>query len=93
MITTLPASCAYDSARPKGVAPAFLELPLNLPAGASQIQLTNLVGLMPGTVGVELAAEMTDGRLHLQVLHRDLPVVAEARALERHIAALFGDVA
>jgi multicomponent Na+:H+ antiporter subunit E len=66
--------------------PAFLELPLNLPAGAPQILLTNVLGLMPGTVGVELA----DDRLRLHVLHQGLPVVAEARALERRIAVLFG---
>lgn len=66
--------------------PAFLELPLNLPAGAPRILLTNVLGLMPGTVGVELA----DDRLRLHVLHYDLPVVADARALERRIAALFG---
>lgn len=66
--------------------PAFLELPLNLPSGAPQILLTNALGLMPGTLGVELA----DDRLRLHVLHRNLPVIAEARALERRIAALFG---
>lgn len=66
--------------------PAFLELPLNLPAGAPQVLLTNMLGLMPGTVGVELA----DNRLRLHVLHQGLPVVAEARALELRVAALFG---
>lgn len=70
----------------RALQPAFLELPLNLPAGAPRILLTNVLGLMPGTVGVEL----TDDRLRLHVLHQDLPVVAEARALERRIAALFG---
>lgn len=66
--------------------PAFLDLPLTLPSGAPQILLTNVLCLMPGTVGVELA----DDRLRLHVLHQDLPVVAEAQALERRIAALFG---
>lgn len=70
----------------RALQPAFLELPLNLPAGAPQILLTTVLGLMPGTVGIELA----DDRLRLHVLHQDLPVVAEARALERRIAALFG---
>jgi multicomponent Na+:H+ antiporter subunit E len=70
----------------RALQPAFLELPLNLPAGAPRILLTTVLGLMPGTVGVEL----TDDRLRLHVLHQDLPVVAEARALERRIAALFG---
>jgi len=66
--------------------PTFLELPLNLPAGAPRILLTYALSLMPGTLGVELFAD----RLRLHVLHQDLPVVEEARALERHIAALFG---
>lgn len=66
--------------------PAFLELTVNLPAGAPQILMITVLGLMPGTVGVELGTD----RLRLHVLHQDLPVVAEAQALERHIAALFG---
>lgn len=70
--------------------PGIVELPLTLPAGAPRILLTTVLGLMPGTVGVELAAELTDARLRLHVLHQDLPVVAEAQALERRIAALFG---
>lgn len=70
----------------KALQPAFVELPLNLPAGAPQILLTTVLGLMPGTVVVELAAD----QLRLHVLHQDLPVVAEAQALERRIAALFG---
>jgi multicomponent Na+:H+ antiporter subunit E len=66
--------------------PAFLELPLNLPGGLPQILMITVLGLMPGTVGVELV----EFRLRLHVLHHDLPVVAEAQALERRIAALFG---
>lgn len=66
--------------------PAFLELPLNLPAGAPRILLTYALSLMPGTVGVELF----DDRLRLHVLHQDLPVTREAQALARRIAALFG---
>jgi multicomponent Na+:H+ antiporter subunit E len=66
--------------------PAIIELPLDLPAGAPQILLTNALSLMPGTLGVELV----DDRLRLHVLDQHLPVVAEARALERHIAVLFG---
>lgn len=66
--------------------PVFLELPLTLPAGAPRILLTYALSLMPGTVGVELFND----RLRLHVLHQDLPVAAEAQALERRIAALFG---
>ena len=39
--------------------PAFLEVPLNLPAGMPQILLTNMLCLMPGTLGVEI------GRAHV----------------------------
>ncbi|MDP3538679.1 MAG: Na+/H+ antiporter subunit E [Azonexus sp.] len=70
----------------RALQPVFLELPVNLPVGAPQVLLITVLSLMPGTVGVELA----DDRLRLHVLHQDLPVVAEAKALERHIAALFG---
>lgn len=66
--------------------PVLIELPLRLPVGAPQTLLTCLLCLMPGTVAVELAAD----RLRLHVLHQRLPIVAEAQALEQHIAALFG---
>ena len=65
--------------------PVLLEFPLNLPLGAPRILLTYALSLMPGTVGVELF----DDRLRLHVLHQDLPVVTDAQALERRIAALF----
>ena len=70
----------------RALQPAFLELRLNLPAGAPQTLMFAVLGLMPGTVGVDLAAD----RLRLHMLHQGLPVIAEAQALERHIAALFG---
>lgn len=66
--------------------PGFVDLALSLPAGAPQILLTYTLGLMPGTVGVELA----NGRLRVHTLDVRLPVASEARALERRIAALFG---
>jgi multicomponent Na+:H+ antiporter subunit E len=82
---------AFMAVRGRGaLQPIFLELPVKLPAGAPQILMVTVLGLMPGTVGVELVAELTNARLRLHVLHQDLPVVAEAQALERHIAALFG---
>ncbi|MFN6961744.1 MAG: Na+/H+ antiporter subunit E [Rhodocyclaceae bacterium] len=66
--------------------PGFVDLALSLPAGAPQILLTYTLGLMPGTVGVELA----NGRLRVHALDVRLPVASDARALERRIAALFG---
>lgn len=66
--------------------PAFLELPLDLPAGAPQVLLTSALSLMPGTVGVELAGAC----LRVHVLDQRLPIANEAKALERRIAVLFG---
>lgn len=70
----------------KALQPGYLELPLNLPAGAPQIMLANVLSLMPGTVAVELE----DDRLRLHVLDEAQPVAAEARMMERRIAVLFG---
>jgi len=66
--------------------PVLLELKVTLPPGGPGILLVNVLGLMPGTVGVE----MRDATLHLHVLDERLPVVAEVRALEDVIARLFG---
>jgi multicomponent Na+:H+ antiporter subunit E len=65
--------------------PALLELELALPPGAARVLMLNTLGLMPGTLGVGLDA----ARLRLHVLDARLPVAAEARALEAHIARLF----
>jgi multicomponent Na+:H+ antiporter subunit E len=67
--------------------PALIELPVSLPSGGARILLINVLGLMPGTVGVDL----NDAGLRLHVLDERLPVAAEARALELAIAALFGN--
>lgn len=69
-----------------GLRPALLELELALPAGTPRVLMLNTLGLMPGTLGVSLDGE----RLKLHVLDERLPVAAEARALEAHIARLFG---
>jgi multicomponent Na+:H+ antiporter subunit E len=66
--------------------PALLELPITLPPGGARVLLLNALGLMPGTLGVELAGET----LRLHVLDERLPVVAEARALEAAISKLCG---
>jgi multicomponent Na+:H+ antiporter subunit E len=66
--------------------PALLELSLSLPAGAPRVLLVNAIGLMPGTLAVCL-----DGaQLSLHVLDERLPVAQKARALEAHVARLFG---
>lgn len=70
----------------RSLTPGFIDLVLTLPAGAPRILLTYTLGLMPGTVGVELAHD----RLRVHALDVQLPIAAEARALELRIAALFG---
>lgn len=66
--------------------PALLELELALPAGAPRVLMLSTLGLMPGTLGVSL----DNDRLKLHVLDERLPVAAQARVLEAHIARLFG---
>jgi multicomponent Na+:H+ antiporter subunit E len=66
--------------------PELLELAVTLPPGGPRLLLVNVLGLMPGTVGVE----MRDEHLCLHVLDERLPVVQEVRALEAVIARLFG---
>ena len=68
--------------------PGIIELRVTLPPGGTRILLVNVLGLMPGTLGVDL----DDANLRLHVLDDSQPVVAEARALEATIAALFGGV-
>jgi multicomponent Na+:H+ antiporter subunit E len=66
--------------------PEIIELRVTLPPGGARILLVNALGLMPGTLGVDL----DDTSLRLHVLDERLPVVAETRALEAAIAGLFG---
>lgn len=66
--------------------PTLLELPLSLPPGAPRTLMINAIGLMPGTVAVRI----TDDRLQVHALDERMPIAAEARALERCIARLFG---
>lgn len=77
---------ALAALRPRpDLAPALLEYELGLPPGAARVLMLNTLGLMPGTLGVQLAGT----RLRLHVLDSRLPVAAEARVLEGHIARLF----
>lgn len=66
--------------------PALLEMRVTLPPGGARVLLVNALGLMPGTLGVELAGET----LRLHVLDERLPVVAEARVLEAAIGNIYG---
>lgn len=66
--------------------PAILEWEMALPPGAPSVLLLNTLGLMPGTLGVEL----TDDRLRIHVVDERLPILAEVAVLEAHIARMFG---
>lgn len=66
--------------------PGWVDLPITLPPGGARVLLLNTLGLMPGTVAVD----MDDAGLRLHVLDERLPVVAETRALEAAITRLFG---
>lgn len=65
--------------------PRILEMQVTLPPGGARVLLVNALGLMPGTLGVELAGET----LRLHVLDERLPVIAEARALEAAIEKFY----
>ena len=68
------------------LAPAFIEYRLRLPAGPARVFIVDTLSLLPGT----LSAELRDDCVCLHVLDANLPVEAEVRAVERHIAAVFG---
>ena len=68
------------------LAPAVLELALDLPPGAPRLLMLNALSLMPGTLGVRL----DEATLRLHMLDARLPVEREARVLEARIARLFG---
>lgn len=69
----------------KALRPGILEMRLQLPPGGGRILLVNALGLMPGTLGVEL----DDDRLRVHVLDERLPIIEEARDIERAIERLF----
>lgn len=66
--------------------PIMLERHLALPPGVPRLLMLNTLTLLPGTIGVSL----DEARLRIHVLDARLPVAAELRALEAHIARLFG---
>lgn len=66
--------------------PAILEWRLELPPGLPRVLMLNTLGLMPGTVGVEL----DDERLHVHVIDARLPIADEVAALQARIARIFG---
>lgn len=65
--------------------PGILELQLALPPGAPRILMLSALGLMPGTLAVQLDGD----RLRLHVLDARMPVVEQAQALQARIARIF----
>lgn len=81
------AQVAWMATRSKvDLQPYLLELPITLPAGAPRILLINALGLMPGTLSVEVK----NTTLLIHALDDRQPILAETRALEAAIGRLFG---
>lgn len=65
--------------------PTILEFELELPPGAPRFLLLYSLGLMPGTLGVELAGE----RLRFHVIDERAVILATVQELQRLIARIF----
>jgi len=65
--------------------PGILELQLALPPGAPRILMLSALGLMPGSLGVQLDGD----RLRLHVLDERMLVMEQAQALQARIARIF----
>ncbi|MCK6406099.1 MAG: Na+/H+ antiporter subunit E [Rhodocyclaceae bacterium] len=66
--------------------PHCVDVTLTLPEGAPRLIVAGALGLMPGTLSVRL-----DGTaLHVHAIDADIPVAAEAAALEAQVARMIG---
>lgn len=65
--------------------PGLVELRSRMPPGPVEVFLVNVLSLLPGTLSVDLRGSV----LTLHVLDEQMPVEAETRALEAHVAAIF----
>jgi multicomponent Na+:H+ antiporter subunit E len=68
------------------IQPAILEWKLSLPPGAPRILLISSIGLMPGTVGVELKNDL----MRFHVIDERLPVFSGIGSIEKLVAKTFG---
>lgn len=68
------------------LAPALVRYPLRLPAGAARLFFASVIGLLPGTVVVAIAAD----HFWVHVLEESPRVEVELRNLESRVARLFG---
>ena len=67
--------------------PGLVEVSMKLSAGGQRVFLINILGLMPGTVGVEAVGDT----LLIHALDERLPVIDDLRSLELAIGDLFGN--
>jgi multicomponent Na+:H+ antiporter subunit E len=68
------------------IAPDIVQFSTRLSAGPARVLLANTVSLLPGTLAVQLEGET----MQVHVLDSRLPVERTLRALESHIAELYG---
>ncbi len=73
------------ASRTLDVRPLTVEYVTTLPPGPPTAVFAGTIGLMPGT----LAVEIVRNRLEVHVLDESIPVLSELQALERRLAAVF----
>ena len=66
--------------------PGIVEYMLQVPPGTAQTIIAGSLGLMPGT----LAVQIVDSKLSIHVIDIGMPVLDEARELEKHVARFTG---
>ena len=72
--------------RNMSIAPELYEYTLRLPMGLPQVMMANSVGLLPGTLSVEIENNV----LTVHVLDKHTDFMAELVAVESNIARVFG---
>ena len=68
------------------IAPDLFEFPMRLPPGLPQVLMANTVGLLPGTLSVEIEHNV----LTVHALDKSTDILAELEAVERSVARIFG---
>jgi multicomponent Na+:H+ antiporter subunit E len=72
--------------RDMSISPVLFEYTLQLPLGFPRVLMANSVGLLPGTLSVELE----QNKLTVHVLDGRVDFLAELKAVEQHVARMFG---
>jgi multicomponent Na+:H+ antiporter subunit E len=68
------------------ITPEFYEYTMRLPSGFPQVLMANIVGLLPGTLSVELENNV----LTVHVLDKHTDFIAELETVESNITRMFG---